>query len=166
MTAGLRAIALLFGLLAALPAAAEQEFTTLEERMTGKEFNEAGLHKLTPGELEALNRWIRQRSLAEYVRESADTAADSDATVDRRGLPAERTGRDPIESYIVGSFTGWNGEEEFELGNGMVWRQIGSDTFYIPEVENPEVIIRPGLMGSWQLQVVGHNRRVRVERIR
>lgn len=165
MTAATRVIALLFGLLAALPCAAQSEFTTLEERMTGEEFEQAGLDKLSPGELEALNRWIRRRSLAEFERETAPGSGVETAGEDRRGLrDADRD--DAIESYIVGTFDGWTGEEEFELGNGMVWRQIGSETFYIPEVENPEVIIRPGLMGSWSLQVIGHNRRVRVERIR
>jgi hypothetical protein len=47
----------------AAPAAA-QEFSSLEERMSAAEFKAAGLDKLSPAELEALNRWLRgQRSL-------------------------------------------------------------------------------------------------------
>jgi hypothetical protein len=57
--------------------------------MTGQEFRETGLHKLTDEELAALNRWIRQRSLTleDYERtERRDEAAADGATTDRRGL--------------------------------------------------------------------------------
>lgn len=148
-------------------AAAETSFSSLEERMTGREFNEAGLHKLTPEELAALNRWIQERSLApdELGREVAEVAADT--TEDRRGLREDDRRRDgPIRSRIKGSFTGWTGDTEFELENGMVWRQVDANNkFSIPEIMSPEVEIRPAFMSSWQLRVEGYNRRVKVERI-
>jgi hypothetical protein len=46
-------------LMIAAAGAAQQPFSTVEEQMTGKEFNAAGLEKLTPDELSALNEWIR-----------------------------------------------------------------------------------------------------------
>ena len=170
MNPAIRVTALLIGIfLAAGSLAAERSFSSLEERMTGREFTDSGLHKLTPEELEALNRWIRQRSLAEYDHGLEDRDDRPTAAVeDRRGLPEPRTdrSRDRIESRIVGRFSGWAGDQEFELENGMVWRQTGNDTFQIPEVENPEVVIRPAMMGSWMLQVAGYNQRTRVERVR
>src|SRR5690625_55136 len=36
---------------AAMPAAAQDSFSSLEERMTGKEFKQTGLHKLSEDEL-------------------------------------------------------------------------------------------------------------------
>jgi hypothetical protein len=86
------------------------------------------------------------------------------APTDLRGL--ERGDRTEINSRIVGSFSGWSGDDVFELENGMVWKQAESGTLSIATIENPEVRIRPGFFGSWQLQVEGSNRRVRVERIR
>ena len=154
-------------LAAASQSVAERPFSSLEERMTGQEFRETGLHKLTDEELAALNRWIRQRSLTleDYERtERRDEAAADGATTDRRGL--EEGSRTPIRSRIVGTFRGWDGETEFELQNGMVWRQAEHGTFAVGAMESPEVEIRPALMGSWQLSVEGYNRRVRVERIR
>ncbi len=160
--------------LAAGSLSASQPFSTLEERMTGQEFRETGLHKLSDEELAALNRWIRQRSLTleEYRGETTtDRAAPArddateDTTADRRGFE-EASERSPINSRIVGSFTGWRGNTVFELENGMVWRQAENDTFAVREMENPEVEIRPGLFGTWRLSVEGYSSAVRVERVR
>ena len=142
----------------------EQPFSSLEERMTGSEFTEAGLHKLSPEELAALNQWIRERSVAEYEpperpaarRDDGDTAVGS----------IENMPREPIQSRIVGTFGGWSGNTEFVLENGMVWKQDESQRFRIQPVESPMVFIEPGFGGSWRLTVEGHNRSVRVERIR
>ena len=41
-------------------SASAQEFSSLEERMSAKEFKEAGLDKLTPEELARLNAWLGQ----------------------------------------------------------------------------------------------------------
>ena len=148
--------------------------------MTGQEFRETGLHKLSDEELAALNRWIRQRSLTleEYRGETPSAPAPepeeapqpqdrgaADET-DRRGFEEASERRSPIRSRIVGNFTGWRGNTEFELENGMVWRQAENDTFAIREVENPEVEIRPGLFGTWRLSVEGYSSAVRVERVR
>ncbi len=148
---------------------ANQSFSSLEERMTGREFRETGLHKLSDEELAALNRWIRQRSLAEgevASHEGPGTDAAAAATSDDRGLRSSGGDRETIHSRIVGNFTGWRGGTEFELENGMVWRQIGGGTFRIPAEDNPRVEIRPGVFGSWRLRVEGYNTQVRVERIR
>lgn len=153
-----------------------REFSTLEERMTGREFRDAGLHKLTEQELANLNRWIELRSLAEGevpdwaagATRSADPdsagAVGSAASADNRGLPGgERT---EISSQLIGDFNGWSGNNVFVLENGMVWEQAEAGTYSVSNVENPEVRIRPGMFGSWQLQVEGYNRRLRVRRVR
>jgi hypothetical protein len=141
---------------------AGSEFSSLEERMTAREFRDAGLHKLTDEELAILNRWIKARSLAEG--EAMSLSGRLDPAEDRRGF--DGGDRSPIRSRIVGPFTGWRGQTVFELENGQVWRQSESGTFAIGEVENPSVEISPGMFGSWRLRVDGYNSRVRVERIR
>ena len=45
-------------------AFAQESFSSVEERMTGREFKETGLSKLTDSELEALNKWLRDHSVA------------------------------------------------------------------------------------------------------
>ena len=149
-------------------ALADPDFSTLEERMTGQEFRTTGLHKLTDDELAALNRWIRQRSLAEGETMSAtgSSTAAGDEVVDRRGLQDSVDSDQPIRSRIVGTFTGWEGDTVFELENGMVWEQIDNKTFVSREMENPEVEIQPGFFGSWRIQVEGYNTRAQVRRIK
>jgi hypothetical protein len=147
---------------------ADEGFSSLEEQMTGQDFKAAGLDKLTPQELEALNGWIRRHSLATLdVPAAGVTAAAADSAVaDRRGLKGEEDeDRTPISSRIVGKFSGWDGQTVFKLENGMIWAQADKDKFYIKEVENPAVVIDPGMFGSWRLSVEGYDSECRVERI-
>ncbi len=142
-----------------------ERFSSLEERMTGREFRDAGLHKLTPEELDALNEWIRARSLAP-LDEATAMGSDGQPRGDRRGFKDSDDQR-PIETAIVGSFNGWSGGNQFTLQNGMVWRQLEGDEFVTRTMQDPEVILRPGRFGGpWTLQVKGYNRRTKVERVR
>jgi hypothetical protein len=156
----------IFALTLSFPAFAEQGFASLEEQMTGKEFTAAGLQKLTPEELEALNEWIRRRSVATLdAPRQGSYAAGGD--VDERGFEVKnmKMERVPIQSRIKGSFTGWDGKTVFELENGMIWEQADKDKFYIREVQNPEVTIEPGAFRTWHLSVDGYGSECRVERI-
>lgn len=145
----------------------EQPFSSLEERMTGSEFTEAGLHKLSPDELAALNQWIRERSVADYEPPEPRAARRDDGESDNRAAGSiENMPRETIRSRIVGTFGGWSGDTKFVLENGMVWKQDERQRFRIQPMESPMVSIEPGFGGSWRLTVEGHNRSVRVERIR
>jgi len=157
---------------------AADEFSTLEERMTGKEFKETGLGKLSDAELTALNDWLRRHSVATLENASASagassigavTANDGSAIKDMRGFenqPKVDKSDRVIYSTIVGKFNGWKEEGTlFKLANGMIWQQSEQDTFYMPEATNPEITITKGFMNSWSLSVVGHNSKVSVKRI-
>lgn len=153
---------------------AAEGFSSLEERMSGKEFEEAGLGKLTSTELNALNEWLRRHSVVTLENVSAGPSGNAgiaavDSTKDMRGLPNQPKGSkgdDVIRSTIVGTFDGWNAKGTlFKLANGMIWQQVENDSFSVPAVENPEVIIERGLWNKWQLSMVGHKPKVTVERI-
>lgn len=154
-------------------ANATDGFSTLEERMTGKEYQETGLGKLTDQELSNLNDWLRRHSVATLENASAGSsasAASTSAAQDTRGLLKKNKQEDElgkvINSTIVGSFDGWDRKGTlFKLANGMIWQQSQNDTFFIKTVQNPEVTITKGLMGNWRLSLVGHNSAVRVKRI-
>lgn len=143
-------------------AASAQEFSTLEERMSAKEFKAAGLDKLTPEELAQLNAWLSQE-----VGEVAGSAAPA-AAVDRRGF--ENTGGDfsDIETRIAGEFTGWDGREgRFVLTNGQVWQSVDpSSRLRGIKLDSPLVKIEAGTFGAWFLTVEGYNTRVRVKRVK
>lgn len=146
-----------------VPAQNDIGFSSLEERMTAAEFRAAGLGKLSDEELAELNQWIRARSLGEQ-----EAVALIEQEQQRRAgpVPIRDMPREPIEARIVGTFSGWSGKTEFELDNGMVWKQTGNDRYTTPTMENPSVLIRPGLLGNWTLQVDDYNKRTSVERIR
>jgi len=144
--------------------AGQQAFSSLEEQMNGKEFEAAGLEKLTPDELAALNQWIRSHSLATLDESRAVTTGNEDA----RGFELKKMKdmpRTPIKSHLVGTFNGWDGQTTFKLENGMVWQQIDKDKFYVKAMENALVTIKPGAFRTWRLSVEGYKSNCRVKRI-
>lgn len=164
-------------------AQAEEAFSTLEERMSGKEFKATGLGKLSDAELAALNEWVRSHSVATLENATARArpvtagsvtgAATANAATDARGFEntakvdaaGDYTGT--IHSTIVGTFTGWVGNgNEFKLANGMVWKQVEGDTFNVRATENAEITVKKGVMGGWSLSMVGYNATIRVKRIK
>lgn len=161
----------LVSLALSLPLFAADGFSSLEEQMSGPEFSAAGLDKLSRAELDALNSWIRRRSVATLDTPRAGTTATvadtESATNDTRGLKQskEKGDRTPITSRIVGSFKGWDGQTVFKLENGMIWAQADKDKFYTKEVENPVVIIEPGMFGTWHLHLEGRGSECRVKRL-
>jgi hypothetical protein len=159
-----------------ISANAADSFSTLEERMSGKEFKETGLGKLTDAELTALNDWLRRHSVATLENAAArpaSGAAQASTTEDLRGFENQPkddpNGNDSkvINGTIVGTFSGWNAKGTlFKLTNGMVWQQTENDTFFTQPVENAEVTIQKGFMGNWRLSMVGHGSAVRVKRVK
>ena len=91
------------------------------------------------------------------------------STKDLRGFPDEpksSKGDDVINSAIVGTFDGWSAKGTlFKLANGMIWQQVENDSFSIPAVSDPAVVVERGFMNRWHLSVVGHKAKVRVKRI-
>jgi len=153
---------------ACLPALAADGFSSLEEQMTGKEFDAAGLEKLSPQELAELNSWIRKHSLATLAAPATKSVADSAATgknSDARKPDKSDDDHSTITSKLEGKFSGWDGQTVFKLENGMIWAQKSKKKFYTEEIENPAVIIEPGMFGVWRLHIEGIDEEVRVVRI-
>jgi hypothetical protein len=148
-------------------AHAKDGFSSLEEQMNGKDFSAAGLDKLTPAELEALNNWIRSHSVATLDQPKAGSST-ADAGTDTSGMEnkiQDEMDRSPIQSRLIGTFTGWDGKTVFKLENGMIWEQDDKDKYYATEVENPAVTIKPGMFGTWRIKVEGDDTECRVERV-
>ena len=147
-------------LVAATFAAHAQSFSSLEERMTPADFKAAGLDKLSPEELARLNVFLR----TEMEQRVAEARGKQDPK--RVGFHDSGANRDPVVSTIPGTFHGWDGATTFHLANGQVWRQINSDsTLRGIRMENPQVTIKPGLFGSWELTVKGYSAYAKVERV-
>lgn len=157
----------LTGILLLAPAiAAAQQFSSLEERMTYNEFRAAGLEKLSPDELAALNAWLREG----LPVVAAGAAASAQPIADRRGFPARAADQGPegdITSRILGEFRGWSNQQRITLENGQVW-QINDSTATLAGVklQDPVVTLSRGAISGWFLKVEGYNVRARVKRIK
>ena len=149
-------------------------FSTLEERMSSKEFQETGLGKLNGAELATLNDWLRSHSVATLENAASQSEpwvdpANSNVTGDMRGFPGQSDDDSlgkVINSNIVGTFDGWTGKGAvFTLANGMIWQTDEKDSFYIEPIENAAILIEKKFMGKWYLSMVGQKKKVRVIRI-
>lgn len=143
---------------ASTPAA---EFSTLEERMSGKEFSAAGLDRLSPEQLKSLNDWLRIHGLAPGAPMRSPTSRD--------GTPEfypEENERQAIDAHIAGPLDGWLGKTTFKLDNGQVWQQAESGMRTDLGLNNPPVRIKPMMLGSWLMYVEGCGCSLRVRRIK
>lgn len=158
----------LAGIMLIAPAVvAAQAFSSLEERMTYNEFRAAGLEKLSPEELAALNAWLR-KDLPQVAAAAASTAVPP--VEDRRGFPASAADQGPdgdVVSRIVGEFHGWTDKQRFTLENGQVW-QVKDSRASLAGVNltNPTVTFTRSVISGWYMSVEGYNSRAKVVRIK
>lgn len=174
-------IALLAGLAIATAAAAEEGFTAT---LTTDERAAAGLDKLTPGELARLQVLIERYKSGEVIviREeaqakvaSAEAKAREAATATERTQPGwlkalvtlQRAGEKPeaqevFETRLATEFRGWREHTVFTLENGQQWRVDGTEPYITPPQPAPRVRIRPGVFGSYWMEIEGVRTRVKV----
>jgi hypothetical protein len=139
-------------------------------------YEAAGLSKLSEAELAALEGWITGRGDQE---ESAREVASGPAAVvtlpvgdDRFGFEQVtsrvaamlQSNEDRIETRIDGPLKGWSGSTIFHLQNGQRWQQI-DDTRVRYKLDDAEVVLFRGAMGTYFLKPKALNSRVRVRRL-
>jgi hypothetical protein len=122
--------------------------------MTGEEYQAAGMDKLSPGEIEALNRW-----LVRYTAKEAPLMRQSSPEVREE---IKRVDTEITRSRIVGKFTGWSGETVFRLENGQIWKQRMGGTWRY-RADSPEVELSKNFMGFWMMRIVEADRAVGVK---
>lgn len=134
-------------------------FSSLEERMSQSEFHAAGLDKLGPDELKALNDWLRTHNA---VVTTVITTTPSGEPV----FYPRDSDRETIESNIDGKFSGWGGKTTIKLENGQEWAQAESGSLACGSSDHPKVKIKPMLVGSWLAYVSSCSDSVRVNRVK
>lgn len=160
----------------ATSSAPSSEAGLLQERMTAQEFRTAGLDRLEPAELRALNNWLRSGSVEERPREpgtarTEDWEAARDNPVAGFGLTPEAPASAELDQIRVqindDAFDGWDGDDRFRLKNGQVWEQCGGSEgrLVMEPVENPGAVIERSLMSGFRLSIDGYNRKTQVCRI-
>lgn len=141
----------------------------LQQQMSPAEFKAAGLDKLSPAELTALNGWLQGKVAAvaadtrEQVREQAREEGRQEVIVKNRGF-FDFGSNEPITSALQGEFRGFGKARKFVLANGQEWEQSDDTVLSGVRKTNPTVSISPGLLGVWYLRVDGVNTRAKVRR--
>ncbi len=128
-------------------------FPGIRALMTPEEFRSAGLDRLSPAELEALDDW-----LVKYTAGEAQVLARTDEEVKQAAAEEE------ILSVIEQPFTGWTGNTLFRLANGQVWQQRREGR-YVYQGSNPEVRITRNFMGFYRMELVENGKAVLVTRL-
>lgn len=167
---------LLLTLLALAGTLHAQEASTLEQQMGSADFQQSGLNKLSPQELAHLQKWLGTHApeLAAAIPASEATSA----AVAANGKPAKDSWFDRLRNHeskggvpnntvvsqIAGSFKGWGPGTTLTLQNGQKWRvaDASSLSIYKP-LDNPEVTIKPGMVGGWIMKVKGYNTSAQVQ---
>ena len=139
----------------------------VEQQMSADEFRAAGLEKLTPQELAALNAWLERKVVQETSKaaEAAREEGREEVVRKNRGFFDFGT-TEPIESSIVGEFRGFAKGRTYTLENGQVWEQVESASLEGVRRDNPKVSIKPGLLGVWFMRIDGYNTAAKVRRTR
>ncbi|QDH70820.1 hypothetical protein [Marilutibacter alkalisoli] len=163
--------------LALAPAAfAQQSAPPIEQEMSAGEFRAAGLDKLSPEELANLNRWLDRKvetvaaevtaQVTEQVTEQAREEGRKEVVEKNRGFLTFGS-NEPITGVMAGSFRGFGKGRVYTLDNGQVWEQVDDVTLAGVRNPNPNVTIRPSLVGNvWYMSIEGYNKRAKVRRVK
>lgn len=154
-----RMILALGGLLvASFVAWAGQPYVDIEQRLTAEERHEAGLDTLSPAQLAALNRLLREKAGIARAKESPGAGETRQASY--IGLDDK-----PIHSRLRGSVSGWEPGTVFELENGQQWKVLKGNMQLRKPMQAPEIVVVPGIAGRWFLQVDEDLPKARVYRV-
>ena len=162
----------------ALPAIAQVADADLRRQMSEEEFKAAGLDKLSATELQRLNDWLNRKVASEVATETAKVTAESAKVIEK----AKEEGRqevvtknrgffdfgssEPIVSKMIGEFRGFAKGQEYTLENGQVWRQVDAASLAGVRKTNPDVSIKPGVLGAWYMKIKGYNTAASVQRVK
>lgn len=161
--------------LTSLPINAEEpRFPGLAALMTDEEFDRTGLSSLSPVQRAELNRWLAERARFNLQRAPAEQASEPDAqaatnpaqppVVAKRLKRTKAPKPAPIQTRIVGKFSGWSGKTLFALENGEFWRQRQAGRYFY-RAESPEVELYQNRLGFWELKLLATGKTVKVSRV-
>ncbi len=147
MTRTIRILPLCALLLACIaPHVRADDSSTLEERMSFKDFTRLGLDKLSPDQLRGLNDWMKAHG------QDCVPAANVAPAVSNTH-PAATPNH--VKSRIAGEFMGWEKGTVLVLENGQRWEVRDDDPLIASHEKSPAVTVEKGLLG-WTLSVAGH----------
>ncbi|MBA3929632.1 hypothetical protein J2X02_002361 [Pseudoxanthomonas japonensis] len=144
-----------------VPALAKREHVAIEQRLTAEQMKATGLDQLSGEQLRLLNTLLDEdrKAVADEVRKEHE---DDGSRV--TGTLFGGNGLAPVTSTLTGTLRGWSRGTVFSLANGQRWRVIEGEYYAGKPLDNAKVVVSPGKISGWYLQVEGHNPRPKVQR--
>jgi hypothetical protein len=140
----------------AMTSAHADDNSTLEERMSFKDFTRLGLDKLSPEQLKGLNEWMKTHGGPACP---PGVAAAPVAGAVGSAAPAEK---DKYSAKLVGEFKGWEKGTVLRLADGSAWEVRDDEPFIAHSASSPMVSVEKSLIAGWRLSVAGYNEVARV----
>jgi hypothetical protein len=152
MRGSTRALVLTAALAAcAMTSAHADDTSTLEERMSYKDFTRLGLDKLSPEQLKGLNEWMKAHGGA------CPPGVAGPAGVAPAGTAAPAASQDTHSSKLVGEFKGWEKGTVLRLADGSAWEVRDDEPLIAHSSVSPIVTVDKSLVSGWRLTVAGYN---------
>jgi len=141
----------------AMTSAHADDNSSLEERMSYKDFKSFGLDKLSPEQLKGLSEWIKLHGGAcpPGVAPAVGSAAPAAA-------PAPAGSKDKYSARLVGEFKGWEKGTIIHLADGTAWEVRDDEPFIAHAASSPMITVEKSLIAGWRLSVAGYNEVARV----
>lgn len=138
-------------------AAAQDDYTRIENRLDAGQMKATGLDRLSAEQLELLNTLLSEdrKSVVKATRDES-AKRESGSRQDQR--------REPIDTRLKGEFRGWSAGSRFELENGQQWTVTEGEYRTRKPVASPRIVITPGRISGWYMQVEGQNPQAKVRR--
>jgi hypothetical protein len=159
--------ALVLAAAAAMPARSQPAPVAIEQRLSAAEMHEAGLDTLSPAQLAALNRLLREKAAPDTVNALDAVTATALPAAAPATPRAQYIGLEdkPIHSRVRGGVAGWEPGTVFVLENGQQWKVLKGQMKLRAPLQAPEIVVVPGIAGRWFLQVDEDLPKARVYRI-
>jgi len=161
MRGSTRALVLTAALAAcAMTSAHADDTSSLEERMSYKDFTRFGLDKLSPEQLKGLNEWMKAHGGATCP---PGVAAPAGAAPAAGAAAAAAPAADGAHhAKLVGPFKGWEKGTVLRLADGSAWEVRDDEPFIAHAAGSPTITVEKSLIAGWRLSVSGYNEVARV----
>ncbi len=149
-------------------ATAQDRFVPVEQRLNAAQLAEVGL---SPAQLQALNRVLREAESAAPAAVAAQPAAALPVAPLPANVPAPAAmhlglEEGPVMARVVGDVAGWEPGTVFTLDNGQQWQVMKGQMKLRKTLQAPQIEVIPGIAGRWFLQVDEDMPKARVFRLR
>jgi hypothetical protein len=141
-------------------ALAARHYVAIEQRLSPAQMHDTGLDTLSAAQLSRLNAVLEGEAEVEAATAPTPRPAGERGAMSYIGMDTER-----ISTRLQGSVGGWEPGTEFHLANGQVWKVLKGSMKLRHVLASPEVVLVPGVMGRWFLQIDEDAPKARVYRI-